>query len=109
LTKEKIIYIIVLRKKREVKEMKNLTKEDLDILVEAMSSWENDGLPLLLIGSLLSNACLSKDASKEEKEKAKKEDEKRQKEHESDKKKKKEISEIIKCKLLNMKHDLDVV
>lgn len=84
--------------------MENLTKKEIDALVDALEAWEQKDFGSSLMMGLM-GAMFTKD-DPEAQEKFKREEEKRRAEEEIKLRERKETSLMIKAKLVRMKQDM---
>lgn len=88
--------------------MENLSSKEIDILIEALESWENKDFGSQVMAGMMRTMLLPKDVSPEIKaeweEKERLQDEK----YEIEKRQRKEVSLLLKAKLIMIKRDSSI-
>ena len=85
--------------------MNNLTAKELDVLVDALETWEHKESMGMLMDSIFSS-MLTKDAPPEMVAEIKRKDEEDRQKYEREKRERKEISLMLRAKLVGIKQEL---
>lgn len=88
--------------------MENLTAKEIDTIIEALESWENKDWGSDLMFSLMGPILIGKDSSPEMKVKFENDERIRKEKLEQDKRERKEISLMLKAKLVQIKRQMIV-